>query len=605
MIRGRAAAPALQALRTYWATTLLLLAACSAGMAVMLPVTALARWTRAGIVPALSLPPMRATDFGIVWGAFAQTPAEVRQAAVSALVRLLLGVAVGVLAVTWLTTLSVSMARASGRATEIGVRRAVGAARRQLLEAALLEGAALSALALVVGGAAGVTAARLSLGAWPGAAASGAHGVGLVAVGATLGGVVLGALLPLLHARRSSRMTAVEPTPLGLLGPALQLGVSLTVLVAASLLASGGARLTPAASRSAADAVYQVATRGVPPAERSARYAMLLRATRAESGVRLASLTSPGTLAALGPVDMMVTHCGLCRWADLIVEFHTFSAVHLVASADTFQALRLRLASGRWFTDADDWRASRVAVVSRTLAERHFQNGDAVGRRLHVGHGTESWYTVVGVVDDRQATGFGGALQPREVVYLSVLQHPPTAADLLVRGRVADDALGGVARAIRGTLGPGAVAARVSEAGLLAAEAAPVAWFARMFGVEGWGLLVVATLGTFAMMWLWVTSLLAELGVRRAVGARRRHVMGYVLWRALLVAVGASAFGSWLGIMVWDALRGLVSGLPAWDPGALLRYALLLCGAALAGALLPAWRAAHAQPTTLLAAGLG
>jgi hypothetical protein len=55
--------------------------------------------------------------------------------------------------------------------------------------------------------------------------------------------------------------------------------------------------------------------------------------------------------------------------------------------------------------------------------------------------------------------------------------------------------------------------------------------------------------------------------------------------------------------MVWDALGNAVSGLPAWDPAAVLRCALLLCAAGLAGALLPAWHAAHASPTTLLAAG--
>jgi len=137
---------------------------------------------------------------------------------------------------------------------------------------------------------------------------------------------------------------------------------------------------------------------------------------------------------------------------------------------------------------------------------------------------------------------------------------------------------------------------------MLEAEAAPLRWFGRMFGVEGWALLAVATVGTFAMMWLWVTSLLAELGARRAVGARRRDVMGYVLWRALVVAVGGAAFGSWLGLMVWDALGNVVAGLPAWDPGAVLRYGLLLGVAAIAGALLPAWRAAHTPPAALLGA---
>jgi hypothetical protein len=241
-----------------------------------------------------------------------------------------------------------------------------------------------------------------------------------------------------------------------------------------------------------------------------------------------------------------------------------------------------------------------VAVVSRSLAAQHFEGGKALGRTILVGHGSLDWYRVVGVVEDRKPLGFGGGLEPREAVYLSVLQHPPTAVDLLVRGRLSPAALTAVARTIHDTLGPGVGLTRVSEASLLAAEASPLGWFAGMFGMEGWALLALATVGTSAMMWLWVASLLAELGVRRAVGARRRNVLGYVLWRAVLVAVGGAAFGSWLGMMVWDALGSVVAGSPAWDPGAVLRYGLLLGAAALAGALVPAWRASRAAPVELL-----
>jgi putative ABC transport system permease protein len=103
------------------------------------------------------------------------------------------------------------------------------------------------------------------------------------------------------------------------------------------------------------------------------------------------------------------------------------------------------------------------------------------------------------------------------------------------------------------------------------------------------------------MMWLWVSSLLGELALRRAVGARRRRLIAHVLWRALLVAGGGVAFGSWLGMMVWDAVSGLVAGLPSWDPGDVARLGVLLAVAAIAGAWLPAWRAVHTPPAAQLA----
>ena len=595
--------PALGTLRSYWGTAVLLVAACAAGLGVMLPVTRLASLGTSGVVPAIALPPVRSSDLGIVWGAFAQSPTEVRQAAVGALVRLLLGVAIGVLAVTWLTTLSVSTARADARAPEIPIRRAVGASRRHLFASALLEGCSVAVLALVVGGTAGVAGARLSLGTWPGPVQAGSPTLSLVAVATTLGGIVLGALSPLVFARRASRIAVVDPTPLGLVVPAVQLGLSLTVLATASLLARGAARLTaPSEGRSGAGLVFEIASGVSQPAVRAAEYASLLRRLGADQRIDVASLSGPGAVNGIGTVDIVMSDCGECSWGGLALPFHRFFATHYVVSADTFRALGIPLAAGRGLTDADDFAARRVAVVSRSVAALHFQHGDAVGRRIQIGHRSADWYTVVGVVEDQQPAGVGGGLEPRFAVYLSALQHPGTAVDLLVRGRGGPALLDRlVSRAVGESLDPRATRmVRVSEAGLLAAEAAPLRWFGTMSGVEGWALLAIATIGTFAMMWLWVASLLGELGIRRAVGARRRDVLGYVLSRAVLVAAGGVAFGSWLGMMAWDALGNVVAGLPAWDPSAVVRCGLLLAAAALAGALPPAWRAAQASPAALI-----
>jgi putative ABC transport system permease protein len=602
VIPQRTVAPALQALRAYWGTAVLVVATVAVGLAATLPVTSLVAAGAAGVTPSIILPPMPNADLGVPWSGFAQSPAAVRQMAVAALVQLLLGVAVGVLAVTWVTTLSVSTARADARATEIAVRRAVGASRKQLFAAALLEGSTIAVMALVVGGSAGVAAAHLAIGAWPGTVGRAVPGLGLLAIAATLGGIVLGALFPLVFARRSSQIAVPESTPLGLVVPAAQLGLSLMVLVTASLLNLGAGRVSvPRARWSAPGQVVQISTGESRPAARAGAYASLLRRVHADPAVEVASLTSPGALTGIGTVDVVWSDFADCSFGFRTLPWKACHATYYVVSADTFRALGLPVIAGRALTDADGWLAPRVAVVSRSLAPL-LRPGGVLGRKLGIGHGLAEPYTVVGVVEDQRPVGIGGGLEPRVAVYLSVLQHPATAVDLLVRGRggpgLVDDV---VARAVAETLDRSAMkTVRVSEAGLLAAEAAPLRWFGRLFTVEGWALLAIATIGTFAMMWLWVASLLGELGVRRAVGARRRCVVGYVLSRAVLVAVGGAAFGSWLGMMVWDALTGVISGLPSWDPGAVLRYGLLLGGASLAGALLPAWRAARTTPVALL-----
>jgi len=65
------------------------------------------------------------------------------------------------------------------------------------------------------------------------------------------------------------------------------------------------------------------------------------------------------------------------------------------------------------------------------------------------------------------------------------------------------------------------------------------------------------------------------------------------------------AIGWWAGLVVWGTLASVAAGLPPWDPAAAVRFAPLLAGATLGGALSPAWRATHSTPISLLASGAG
>lgn len=599
----RIVVPVRQSLRTYWGTAVVLAAACAVALAALLPAAAVVG-PGAGLPTRLGLPAAGGGDFGFAWGEFARSADAVRAHALASLSHVLLGVAAGVVAVAWLTALSLSTARATARAGEVAVRRAVGATRLDLLASALLEGGAIAVAALVVGGATGLAATRLALGGWPGTAGPAATGPGVAAVLLTLSGIVLGALLALAAARPGARLVTAEEAPLALAVPAVQLGVSLTVLVAGSLLARGAASATGAAGPVAASAqVVELTTRDTTPAQRAVAYAALLDELGRDSSIAVASLGSRGAVTGVGPVDATGSDCGQCKWSTLWVPYHAFFASYHLVSADSFRALGLPLLAGRAFTNADRWGGARVAVVSESLARLHFQPSGPLGRKLFLGHDQAGVYTVVGVVADRRPVGMGGSDEPLETVYLSVLQHPAPAVELLVRPASPGGAGAAVDRALGRALGAHlASATRVSEAQVLDAAAAPLRWFAAVLGAEGWALLAVAVAGTFAVMWLWVASLLRELGLRRAVGARRRDVLRFVLARAALVALAGIAFGLWVGMMVWDALRAADASLPAWDAGAVLRYALLLTAATLLGALLPVWRASRLAPARLLAA---
>jgi hypothetical protein len=557
----------------YWKTPALLAAAVAAGFALAIPVVSLHG--------RLALVPLRGGDLGLAWRAGVQLPAATQQEAVEALGGLLLGSALGTLAIAAVTILILSLARESERAAEVTVRRAVGAGRRVLFGSAVLEGGLVAMVGIVAGGIAGGIVAA-SMPDWPGTLRPGTPVAGGVAAAALVAVVLAGVLFPVLFPRR--RIGEAEPhAPTPLTPSAIQIGASLVALTMGALLARHAAGVVAAGAAAPADgAVYSIAMPDTAPADRARRYTALLRALGAGGE---ASLTSPDALLGLGPVGTVTTDCGRCSEGGLPLRWRVKPATHQFVSADTFQMLGVSVIEGRGITSGDGWGAPRVAVINRGLAAREFQNGQAIGRGIRVVDDGDVWSTVVGVVDDPPAVGLGAAIQPPYSVYLSVLQHPPATVDLLVspRGHTGD------------------LAATPVRA-LVAGQAAPLRWFAAQFGLQGWAMLAIAALGSMAVTRLWVASLLGELGVRRALGARRRRIVAYVLLRAAAIAVAGIAGGIWFGQAIWSVLADLVPGLEPWDGGLVVRFGLVLLLSTLLGALAPALRASRASPASLLSA---
>jgi putative ABC transport system permease protein len=544
----------------------------------------------------LSVPPTRGGDLGLYWRSGVQPPAVIQQEAVDALGRLLSGVALGILGITAVTILILSLAREAERARELSVRRAVGASRGALVGSDFLE----CGLVLLIGTVVAAWIAVILMGLvahWPGTLRSPTWGRPALAAGALVLLVLAGMVFPVLFPRR--RISETDPQgPTPLIPSILQIGTCLVALSSGALLARHAATVSAGHPAIPPDGVvHGVTMTGRELVERANRYGSLLDALAAR-GVR-ASLTSPGALIGLGPVGTVTTDCGQCSEGGLQLRWRVKPAVHQFVSADTFQMLGMRVLEGRGVTGADSWKAPRVAVVNRSLAAREFQNGEAIGRRIRVLDDADQWSTVVGVVEDFPAAGLGTAIQPRYTVFLSVLQHPPASVDLLLWAH--QEQAAGLHPLANATLGPRSVepaATLLRE--MIAEQATPLRWFGSQFLLQGWAMLAVAALGTFAAARLWVTALLGEFGVRRALGARRRQIVVYVLVRAAAVCGAGVVCGIWFGQTTWIVLANLVSGLDPWDPAEVVRYGLVLLFTVLAGSLPPALRAARAMPASLI-----
>lgn len=599
----RVATPAAWALRTHWVTAVLLVITGTVALGALLPVSALFHGGPLALDSRLVAPAVRNPDLQLPLGPYATTPAAFRSAVTTTLFSVLTLIAAGVLLVAAITLLAVADARSAARTTEVSVRRAVGASRSLLLLTAAVESTVVASAIFLAGGLAGLVGAREAAARWPGELVAGTLWMTVAISGALLFLVCFGVSLPATRERRRTPLGGRKGRALELVLPALQLGLSLTVLGSAALLVRHAAGLERGAGAATGDGiVYAVTAPEGPPAERARAYAALLARLRSQ-GVSAVSLTSAGAELGLGTGDGILTDCGHCGWGGIAVPWRLPFVTHQLVSADTFRMLNLKVIAGRGLTDRDSYGAPRVAVVSASLAAEDFEGGHAVGRRLQIGHGVFDWYTVVGIVADQLPAGYGGGLEPRKTLYLSVLQHPAQAVDLLVREPRDAPLVAGLPDTLRAALGVGATITAESEARYVTREARPVRWFGVLYSVAGWITLAVATLGTFVVMWLWVASLAHDLAVRRAVGARRRDIYRFILARAIGVAVAGVAIGLWCGTSVWGALTSIIAGLPPWEPLPLLRYALLLVVAALAGAMLPAWRAARTAPAVLI--GLG
>ncbi|MGH7531832.1 MAG: FtsX-like permease family protein [Gemmatimonadales bacterium] len=585
-------------LGTYWRTAALLAAAAAAALLALLPVAALST-AGSAFLPRLIPFPTPLVDLGIAWSNSAQGPADLQAHGIVTLYQLLLGVAGALVVVALLTILAIAAARAQQRRGEVSIHRSVGASRWQLLVSHGAEGTVVALMGAGLGAVLGRATAALAVRHWPGQVGPGSSMPGIGSAAVIAGAVILGALFPLAYARARTPAPAVGGEPLGLAIPTIQLGLSLTAVVAAALLWRGAGRSAVAGPSLADLTVIRLSTStDTAPAERSATFARILKRVGSAPGVHVAAITSPGVISGAGESDVVLAHCGDgCSIGGLPAPYQPARAMHYAVSPDSFRAIGLPVIAGRGIADTDTWNAPRVAVIDRSFAQAHFERGDPLGHDVRLGAGPWSRVTVVGVVADRPVDGIGGGTAPANAIYLSVLQQPPPDVELLIGG----GSLASDTATAQLTLGPRVeTMGRTSVSAVRAADGAPVRWFAALFGAVGCALLVIATGGTATVVHRWIDSLALELGLRRAVGASRGKVITFVLVRVAGVAVVGTVVGIWLGIGVWGTLHQAIPQVPEWDAQTIIDAAGLLVAAALAGGLVPTLRAARAAPTRLL-----
>jgi predicted permease len=520
----------------------------------------------------------------------------------------ILSVVVGlVLLIVCANVANLLLSRSTMRQKELSVRLALGATRGRLVRQLLTE----SLLLAAIGGALGILVGHWGKQLLPGPTGEAAlldrRVLAFVLAITGLTGIIFG-IAPALRATRGHVSDALKHTSRTVAGSRSLLGGSLLVVqvvISLVLLVGAGLFLRTLHNLRHVDVGFNpenlLLFRVEPRLNRYdekrtlAVYDRLLERLAAVPGVRAAGLTNPALLS------------GSTSSTSIFVRGRVYSnardnrnSIHrLIVSPNFFELMEIPLLRGRGLTWQDHETAPKVVVINETAARTYFPNEDPIGQRFGSSVETSGQLEIVGVL--------------RDAKYDSVRDAPPPTMYVPYKqGR-----FGGAVIAVRTAVDPAAVTSSVREAVRQVDPNLPMMdvstqleqieirfqqekLFARAYAAFGGLALVLAGIGLFGLMSYSVSRRTNEIGIRMALGAQRREVLGLVMRESMMLVLLGVIIGVGVSLAAGRFVATLLYGLAATD-GLTIAAAvgIMVCVSALAG-FLPARRASRVDPMVAL-----
>ncbi|HSB12050.1 MAG TPA: ABC transporter permease [Blastocatellia bacterium] len=274
------------------------------------------------------------------------------------------------------------------------------------------------------------------------------------------------------------------------------------------------------------------------------------------------------------------------------------------ATSQYFQAIRIPLRKGRYFTEQDKRGSVGAAIINETLAARYFPNEDPIGKYIsNIGanqnDGDPERWEIVGVIGDVHHSSLTKAATPE--LYLPFQQNSWSWGNFFVR--TAND--------------PAALTRNFTEAIRLGDKSAPVTnvqpltqaisntaaqtrFYTFLFALFGATGLVLTLTGIYGVMSYTVTQRTYEIGIRVALGATRTDVLALVIGRGIRLTVVGLGIGLAASVALTRLMTGLLFGVSPTDPMTFVLISALLAAVALSACYLPARRAMKVDPMTAL-----
>ena len=525
----------------------------------------------------------------------------------------LLGVVGLVLMIACANVANMLLARAGARRKEMAVRLALGASRGRLVRQLLLE-----SLQLALGGG----AVGLLIAGWSNAALNAGFTslrtvipvplhLGLqidyrvlffaIAV-AALTAAAFGLAPALAATRVSGALQDESGTIAGGRGKngfrntlvVTQVAVSLVLLICAglSLRSMWNARRVDPGFEATGVIIASTdpSLRGYSPSRIDDIYAQLAERVRSLPGVESTAYTS------MLPLTFEIRTTNVTRTGDPRPRREWPEVDSSEVGPGYFSAMRIPLLRGRAFSEAD--RGTRVVVVNEALVRKFWPGLEPVGQRLRIG-GSENSFEVIGVAHDSKYRTLGES--PRPYVYEVMPRGAPVAQTLLVR--VTGDPRS-VLPAVRQELRSVDERLPVLRVQTLEEAISVSLLFPRagaaLFGLFGLLGLMLASVGLYGVLAYAVSQRKHEIGVRMAVGAQMRDILGLVVGQGLSLALLGVGIGAAVSVAATRIIEVLLYGISATDVPTFAAVSLVLLTVAALACYIPARRAAKVEPTTAL-----
>ncbi|HEY5027272.1 MAG TPA: ABC transporter permease [Candidatus Angelobacter sp.] len=262
-----------------------------------------------------------------------------------------------------------------------------------------------------------------------------------------------------------------------------------------------------------------------------------------------------------------------------------------------FQTMKISLQRGRDFTIADRDGSAKVVIINESLAHQFFPGQDPLGKRIKEGgsNSQKEWMTIIAIAQDVKQYGLTSPVKAQ--FYEPYLQRPFPFFTLAIKTETAPlNSAAAVQRRIL-DIDPEQPAYDVLAMDqILSMSLANWRLSMALLSIFAIMSLVLAATGLYGVLTYAISQRTRELGVRAALGATRKSLVGLVLTDVLILSVTGVFLGTAFALSLMRVLSNVLYGIDGKDMWIYPVSALLLCLVAVFAGYVPATRAARIDP---------